>query len=477
MDRRLSAYLLATLGVGAIAWITASALPVLGLASSALLFLLPVLFASARGGIGPGLFAAIIGATAYNFLLLPPRFTFRIHGLDNIVSVVALVAVALVTSRLATRLKAREREALAQAAASAEIAALSALLTEGEVTTAPARGTAWLAEHLGHVRLIAGMTDLEGDAGFSALDLSAAAWAVHNGDITGHGSAVMPVAEWSFFPLSPRGRLGGGLLAVARPAEGVPRSEGDLAQLQALAFLLGQACDRSALEAERRERARIEESDRLRRALLASLAHDFRTPLTVIAGQLEALAATSPEAGEALAAARRLDRTIEDLFGAARLEDGSLSPASESLDLVDVATPACDAVPLPDHIALARAIPPDLPFVKADPVLLHHILINLIDNAARHAHRQVTIEAKADAGRVLLSVCDDGPGIPEAARERMFERFARLEGSDRRQGSGLGLAIVKGFADAMGIAVEISDAPGGGACFTLAMPPAEGTAQ
>lgn len=472
MDRRLSAYVIAALAVGAVAWATAAGFPWLGLASSALLFLLPVLVASVRGGIGPGLFAALAGAAAYNFLLLPPRFTFRIHGLDNLVSVVALVAVALVTSRLATRLKARETEALARAAASAEASAFAALLAEGDIAGAPERGLAWLDERFGRALLIAEPED--GGAGFSALDRSAAAWAIHNGDMTGHGTEVMPVADWTFLQLAPNG--GGRLLAVARPLEGGPRDQRGLAQLGALAGLLGQACDRAALEAEHRERERIEQSDRLRRSLLASLAHDFRTPLTVIAGQLGALADSSAEAREALEQTRRLDRRIEDLFGAARLEEGALAPKLESLDLVDAASSACATVLPPANVTLERTIPADLPFIRADAVLLHHILINLLDNALRHAASRVSIEAHKEDGQVMLEISDDGPGIPEAERERIFDRFTRVEGSDREGGSGLGLSIVKGFADAMALTVGVSDAPGGGTRFALTLPVAERSA-
>lgn len=476
MDRRLSAYLFAALGVTAVAWVTSAAFFWLGLASSALLFLLPVLFASARGGIGPGLFAAFAGAAAYNFLLLPPLFSFRVHSSDNIVSVAVLAAVALVTSRLATRLKAREADALSQAEASGEAAELSALLSSGDAESAPGRGVGWLAAHYGAALLLDRAALEEDAAAFGSLDLSAAAWALHNGDATGHGSAIMSAAEWTFVPLAPRGRITEQLLAVARPASGTTRGAAQVAHLQELALLLGQASDRAALEREQRERERVEQSDRLRRTLLASLAHDFRTPLTVITGQLATLSVKSPEAGDALRAARRLDRTIDDLFAAARLEEGSLSLAPESLDLVDAVSAACEAVALPGRIAVERAIPADLPFVRADPVLLHHVLLNLLDNAARHAKTRIALAARAGEDRVTLAISDDGEGIPQAERARIFERFARIEGSDRREGSGLGLSIVKGFADAMGIAVKVGEAPEGGASFTLALPRAEGTA-
>lgn len=474
MNRPISAYALAALGVAAVAWLTSLLLPILGTASSALLFLLPVLFASVRGGIGPGLLAALAGATAYNYFLLPPRFTFRIHGLDNIVSVVALVAVALVTSRLATLLKAREAEALARAEASRQEAELSALLARGDPNDAFERGAAWLGERYGKLTLMTGGVPPQVDAGFTSLDLSAAAWAMHNGDMTGHGTEVMPAADWTFLPLAPRIGEDGGVAALARPATGATRGEGELLQLRKLAFLLGQAWGRAALDRERRERERLEDSDRLRRALLASLAHDFRTPLTVIIGQLETLAPSAPAAGEALDAARRLDRMMEDLIGAARLEDGSLRPNFESVDLIDAADAACAAIVLPSGIGLARSIPPELPFVRADPVLLHHVLQNLLDNAARHARTGISLEARNAGNRVILAVGDDGPGIPEEERSRIFERFSRIAGSDRQSGSGLGLAIVKGFAEAMGMEVSVSSSGLGGACFSLSMPCAGG---
>jgi two-component system sensor histidine kinase KdpD len=473
MPRTIVPYFFALAGVAAITWLTSMLLPVMGLASSALLFLLPVLFAAARGGLGPGLLSALAGATAYNFFLLSPRFTFRIHGLDDAVSVFVLVAVAIVTSRLATQLKTREAEAIARADASDEVAHLSAQLAAGAPDKALVTGLIWIGERHGHIQLITGGALPEGDAGFSSIDLSAAAWAMHNGDMTGHGTQVIPAADWTFIPFAPHNRPDGNLAAFARNAAGT-RAEAQLSHLYQLVRLLGQAWDRIALERERRERERLEDIDRLRRVFLSSLAHDFRTPLTIITGQLETLAGSAPAVGEALAAARRLDRTMADLIGAARIEDGSISPAVESLDMVDIASAASAGAVLPEGISLERSIPADLPFVRGDAVLLHHVLINLIDNATRHARSAVMLSAERDGKQVLLSVSDDGPGIPDSERQYIFERFARLEGSDRKRGSGLGLAIVKGFAEAMGMTVIASTAPSGGARFVLALPIAAG---
>ena len=470
MRQSATPYVLALAGVAAVAWLTSIFLPVLGLASSALLFLLPVLYAAARGGLGPGLIAALVGAAAYNFFLLPPLYTFRIHGLENLVSVFVLVAVAVVTSRLATRLMVREAEALERARMSDEAAELSVILAGHPAQAALARGTDWLGLRYGDVRLLSEAALPEGDAAYSSLDLAAAAWCIHNSDVTGHGTEVMPAADWTFVPLAPNSRKDGHAAALARPAGGRRRDAVELGHLRQLCLLLGQCRDRDALETERRERERLEEADRLRRTFLASLAHDFRTPLTVITGRLAMLAQDNPDARDALVAAQRLDRMMTDLVGAARIEAGSLAPAMESLDLIDAIGAAIDGLTLPPGVSILRNISADLPFVVGDSILLHHIMTNLIDNALRHATNKVALDARLADGTVLLSVSDDGPGVPPTERDRIFERFVRLEGSDRTSGSGLGLAIVKGFADAMGMAISVDAAPLGGTCFTLAMP-------
>ncbi len=469
MRRSATSYAFALAGVAAITWVTSAFFQGLGLASSALLFLLPVLYAATRG-VGPGVFAAVMGAAAYNFFLLPPRFTFRVHGLENLVSVFVLVAVALVTSRLAIRLMAREAEALERARMSDEAAGLSAILAGHPAEAALGEGLEWIALRYGDLRLLTQSALPEGEAAFSSLDLSAAAWALHNGDMTGHGTGVMPAADWTFLPLALKNRKDGNVAALARPTDGGTREPGELEHLGQLCRLLGQSRDSAALEAERHERERLEETDRLRRTFLASLAHDFRTPLTVINGRLTLLAQQNADARDALAAAQRLDRMMTDLVGAARIEAGSLAPGVESVDLIDAVGAAMDGLEAPQGIRVLRNIPANLPFVAGDPMLLHHIMTNLIDNALRRASSSITVDAQHAGDAVLFSVSDDGPGVPIADRARIFERFVRLEGSDRTSGSGLGLAIVKGFADAMDMTISVDEAPTGGTCFTLAMP-------
>ncbi|MBL0914939.1 MAG: ATP-binding protein, partial [Sphingopyxis sp.] len=118
----------------------------------------------------------------------------------------------------------------------------------------------------------------------------------------------------------------------------------------------------------------------------------------------------------------------------------------------------------------------DIPLVRVDPVLLHHCLINLLDNAGRYADPDtpITIRARRTADAIELSVIDQGPGIAPGNEKRVFETFTRLEGSDRaKHGTGLGLAIVKGFAEAMGLSVAAgNNGDPHGACFTIRIPEA-----
>lgn len=467
VNRALRSCLVPLASVAAVTALTAWFLPRLGLASASLLFLLPVLVSAMRGGVVPGLVATFAGTASYNFFLLEPRYTFRVHQVDNLVSVFVLGAVAIVTSRLANRLLAREAEANERAEASATAARLATILSADQPDRALKDGVAFIVASFGDA-FVLDEEDLASDSSaLSSLDRGAASWALHNGDRTGHGTMTMAAAEWTFVPLHPRNRSDQVILALARQADGSTRDNEQIRQIGELCQLLGQCRDRARLFEERRGRELVEARDRLRQTMLASLTHDFRTPLTVISGQLELIAVTNEQAREALHAARRLERTMADLLGLARLEDGSLVVRNESLDPVDIVAAAVERVAPPAGIALSSETAADLPFVAGDAVLLQHVLVNLLDNAMRHARSAVLIHVRAVGDIVAFSVEDDGPGIPLDERDRLFERFTRIEGSDRTEGSGLGLAIVKGFADAMAMQVTIADAEPTGARFSL----------
>jgi two-component system sensor histidine kinase KdpD len=265
------------------------------------------------------------------------------------------------------------------------------------------------------------------------------------------------------------------VFGLSRSDARAPIRSDQLPLLLSLLDQAGLALERITLEGEMAGLEHVRERDRLRHALLSSVSHDLRTPLTTILGSLREIRALSPEQEQQLAATRteaeRLHRFVANLLDMVRIEAGSLHQTIEPVDLSEAVASAIHDLrgALQDH-PIRIQIAPDLPLVMVDPQLFHHCLINLIENAAKYggSNATIAIEASRDAGGVRLSVTDQGPGIPEGDAARIFETFARIEGSDRKGGTGLGLAIVKGFAEAMGLDVSAGNRRDGpGACFAI----------
>jgi two-component system sensor histidine kinase KdpD len=208
--------------------------------------------------------------------------------------------------------------------------------------------------------------------------------------------------------------------------------------------------------------AALEENERLRTTLLASLSHDLRTPLASITGAVTTLR----KFGESIDAHQRQDlltsieeesarlrRFVANLLDMSRIEAGALRPRRESVDVGDVVRAAVErarkAFPeLRVSISLAR----DLPYMRADANLLEQVLFNLLDNAQKYAAGAgAIIHARRDAGSVFIAVTDEGPGVKSADIERIFEKFYRGGRADgRKAGTGLGLSISRGLIEAMG---------------------------
>ena len=156
----------------------------------------------------------------------------------------------------------------------------------------------------------------------------------------------------------------------------------------------------------------------------------------------------------------------------ARVEAGAVTVRREAVDLADaVASALDDAGPALAGRDVAVALPPELPLVEADPGLLHHVLLNLLDNAAKFSAGAVAVAGREEGRRVALTVADRGPGLPPGEEEAVFDRFRRFAGSDRTGGAGLGLAIARAFSHAFGAEVRAANREGGGAAFTVSMAP------
>ncbi len=460
--------------------------PWLGLGAIALLFLMPVLLASARHGLQAGLAATVASALGYNFFFIPPVHTFTIADPANLATVLLLAVVAVVVSNLTGRLRQRatigSRQARENAALATFAQQLAGLASESDTAEAITRELAslfgvravLLVPEQGTLRRAAATPP---DARLEPIDEASAQWVIDRGTPAGQATDTLAAGEWQFHPL----KTSLGLLAVVGIAD--PDGSNPLPADRALLFttILGQAAlafERIRLEADARAVAELRSRDELRTTLLASIGHDLRTPLTAIVAAVEQLrvgAADQPGLLDLLhRETRRLARFFADLIDMTRVESRALTPRTEPVDLTDAVHAAL--ADLEAELAGHRvelAIAPELPLVETDPRLLHHMLINLLSNAAAYTppRTRVAVRALLGADGVTLIVEDEGPGLPPDLAEHPFARFATGRTSDREGGTGLGLAIVKGFADALGITATAANRTGGGAVFELTFPP------
>ena len=459
--------------------------PIVGIHAVDQIYLVPVVVAAALLGMRSAMVAAVASALAYNFFFLPPLYTFSIEDPQNVVNFVVLIGVGTVVAQLAGGLRRRAVVGVRAAGENAAIAAFGQRLaglsdregTAGAVTEDIARlldvSTMLLArDKHGQITTVAGVPE---HVTLSPIDLASADWSFERNESAGKDTKTLTASDWQFHPLA----TSLGVLAVLGVArrDGRTPVPGDRQLL--FATIKGQAAlayERIKLEADTREISALRQRDDLRTNLLASIGHDLKTPLTSVVAAADALAASSPPSPTLTTLgieARRLNRFFDNLVEMTRMQDGALMPRMEATDLTDAVVSAVRDLRIEiGQRGVEIDVPPSLPLVRADPRMLHHMLINLIGNAAKFspADRTIAIRGKRSAKGLELAIVDEGPGLPEGDPARLFDRFTRVEGSDRTGGSGLGLANVKGFADVMGLAVSADNEPGHGASFVIAWP-------
>jgi two-component system sensor histidine kinase KdpD len=483
-----SGYLWTALFVAIITIIGSGLFHILDLGNVGLLYLLPVMTAASLFGLRTGLFAGLASSLCYNFFFLPPTGTLTIKNPENVISIFVLLGVAVVTSQLTSRVRAQAVLAASSARTNATLAGflrqLTALGTAEEVAQAACQEIGLLLK----LRVVilersetAGLSIKamsEPGAQMETMELAAAQWVLDTGQPAGRGTGSLTASDWQFQPL----KAGDNILAVL----GLARDDGSEPvrsdQLSLLGSLLDQtslALERLRLEAEMRDVDKVRERDRLRAALLSSVSHDLRTPLTSVLGAAAELRQITqhPLLDTIENEALRLNRFVANLLDMARVEAGALRLNLEPVDLTDAVGSAVHDTrrSLEGHPIILEVLP-DLPLVTVDPQLFHHCLLNLLDNAGRYGApgTPITVRAERFYGELVLSVIDEGPGLPLGKEKEVFETFRRLEGSDRSiSGTGLGLAIVKGFAESMGMRVEAANREDKtGARFSIRFPEA-----
>jgi two-component system sensor histidine kinase KdpD len=430
-----------------------------------MLFLAAVVGAATLWGLAIAIFTALLSFFSWNYFFIPPLYRLSIREPRDVVAIFVFAGVAVATGWLASRLKRTADAAQSRIESLRRITAFSRRLdapaTETELLAEIARLAADIASPA--VVLTAAGEDLNIRASAPvALDTmddgswAAARWAYAKQEQAGRGTATLPSSAWRFLPMvTVRDHLG--ILGVR------PEAALDQPEMQALLALADQAA--SALERVRLAvaAARTEahaETQKLRTALLNSLSHDLRTPLTGIRGAAGSLRT----AWDTLAPAARADllssieddtvrmtRFLANIMEMTRLETGEVAPRLESVSVRALVDEAVARVPGLGYVAVD--VPADLPAVRADPALLEQVLVNLLENAAKYGPKDglVRVSAAASGGGIQVFVADEGPGIPAADLPHVFDSFYRARRGDSVvPGTGLGLAIARGLVEAMG---------------------------
>ena len=461
-------------GLGLVSLTTAIAAAVasaIGPNSVDLIYLVPVIATATLYGLRPALVATSAAALAYNFFFLPPLYTFTISDPQNAITFLVLTGVAVVASQLTGRLK---REANIGARTATENAAIAtfghrlaaisdevgtAVIVCDEVTSLFGVSTVLLSRKVKAVEAVAANPH---KSALDPIDHASAEWAFDRNEMTGRNTATLNASDWQFHPLA----TSLGVLAVLGVGSTSARDPIPPDRRILFTTLLGQAAlahERIKLETQSREVGALKQRDDLRATLLSSIGHDLRTPLTAVVAAADALAAengASSNTETLKAEARRLRRVFDDLVEMTRIEADALVVRTDVIDLTDaVAAAAQDLKAELTAHRIVLDVPSTLPLVNADPRMLHHILINLIGNAAKFAPglTPITLEGRRTPDGLTLAVLDEGPGLPIGGEAALFNRFMQVEGDDMSGGTGLGLAIVKGFADAMGLRVAATN--------------------
>ncbi|MFU2328077.1 DUF4118 domain-containing protein [Pseudomonas sp. NFX98] len=477
----------ATILASALAWAVAKTLP---LPNISLVFLAAVLLVAVRSSLGPALVCAALSFLTYDFLFIPPNFSFSIQREEDVLTLLFFLLMAALTGNLAARQR-RQLQALRDTQEeTTELLDLSRKLTAATDRQAVISAAAHHLEGWSDLQLC--LLNRDGPSGwkvetggpleFSEAERAAADWAWQHDQPAGAGTGTLPFGRWWWWPLTVEdGPLA--LLGVCAK-EGQTLSGQRRRLLTALSQPLAQALARAQL-ADDLEAARLHgETEQLRSALLASVSHDLRTPLTSMRGSIDSLLAL----GEAIPLedrrellegtrdeAERLDRYIQNLLDMTRLGHGALKLARDWVSPADIVGSALNrlrAVLAP--LQVSTEVPAELPLLFVHAALIEQALINVMENAARFSpsHGRLQLRAGADDSELFFSVSDEGPGIPESERSKIFDMFYTAARGDRGgQGTGLGLAICQGMVGAHGGRISVADGiEGRGTCITLHLP-------
>jgi two-component system sensor histidine kinase KdpD len=432
-----------------------------------LAYLLVVTGAAAAGGLGPGITAAALGFLSFDLLFLQPYHHIIVDDPQDYLSLAVYLLVAVVVSLLVASTERRRVQAERRERETRMLFELSTSLVAHGSLEDTLRGVVGTVRSLFDLAGCAIVLPSDDGDGFRL--------AAVDGEVPGEGDERVPMRSG--------GQVVGALVVVAGGPGSAEFGEAERRVLATFANQAALAVERGQQEEQRNRALALQETDRLRTALLNSVSHDLRTPLASIKASASSLLDrevrwSDAERDEFLTTINtevdRLTRLVHNLLDMSRIEAGALDPRLVESSLAEVVGPVVRRARAASRQRVDVDVPDELAPVLVDPVRLDQVLTNLLDNARGYAPGSpVQVVARQDGDHVELRVVDHGPGIPAPERERVFDQFYRLKGGGKRpEGTGMGLAICRGIVQAHGGALRVETTPGGGASFVLTLPAA-----
>ena len=464
-----------------------------------MVFITAVLGSAALFGMWPAIYTSVLSFITYDFFFVEPLYTLTIDNAHEFFALAIFLIVGLATSTLAGRVRDQAQDAVGRMRATRRLyeftRKLSTLASREEVaegavsmiSTALSRPATVLLNDGAALQAAVSWPPLDE---LDAASLTAARWAHERNEPAGADTGTLPQVPWLFLPLrTPRAKVGA--VGIAQTPGGPPLDGESRALLDTMAEQTAVAIERATLAGEMGTVKEAAETERVRNTLLASIGHDFRTPLASILGAATSLQEygdkLAPETrtdllGQIRDEAEALDRMVRDLLAITRLESGGLEVRRDWVDLGDIVQRAATAA---RRRFAGRRIEVEtgaIDLAFGDATLLEQAIGNLVENALVHGgpDASVRIVLGQDEATLKVAVIDDGRGIAADVLPRIFDKFYSGRTADGQAGQwdgshggvGLGLAIAKGVIEAQGGVLEAASpvANGHGARFVLSLP-------
>jgi two-component system, OmpR family, sensor histidine kinase KdpD len=447
-------------------------------ANLSLLFIIGVLIVAVRYGLWPAVYASVLSFLVFNFFFTEPLYSFKVSREGDLATLIFFLLVASISGNLAFRM----RDAMVnREAATARTLALQSMTQNVAGAATRDQILQILVDRLGDYFMCPVVAvAAEDSTGTSVKRFTSRATARPLPGWDDLLPSSTKLVGWTTLPINTkRGRIG----AVAVHRTIVTREERDYAK--ALTDQAAVALERAMLVSDLEGARLVSEREQLRVALLSSVSHDLRTPLSSIIGAASSLFAYESSLEEKdkrellksiVEEAERLDRYIQNLLDMTRLGQGELELQRDWEDVQDLISAASRRLRLSSRAVRIRlGVSSDSQLINVHGDLMEQVFVNLLDNAARYspANSEISVSATRDVDDVVIEISDEGPGIPEADREKIFDPFYRVHERDRKSGTGLGLSICRGIVRAHGGEITAHESSSGsGAMLRLRIPQA-----